>query len=266
MAVQSCLQGALYAVYAQVHACQNRAWACQHPPNCAGSGCYSPAHIRPAASAQASIRWCSLSSLIAVPPVGGSACCFFQQQGTPSLVGYWGVGSTCSAHGPACPSSTWCTQIFAAARLSGLLQAIHAGLCARGTAHLLHVVQPQLGRIAIPLVGGHHPLQLLQALHEGHRCRALLTHRPIEQRNHIPAEHRSPGVCPGHGLSHHLASCQQGKQLTLCKGSKPHMSCTRTCSPAQHDRVRGACHDLLVPLQRLQASDELHPTMLTCSA
>ena len=81
-----------------------------------------------------------------------------------------------------------------ATHLSGLLQATHAGLCLQGTAHLLHVVQPQLSRVAVPLVGGHYPLQLLQALHEGHRCRALLTHCPIQQRNHIPAEHTLPGV------------------------------------------------------------------------
>ena len=35
--------------------------------------------------------------------------------------------------------------------------------------------------------------------------------------------------------------------LSLCKGSKPQMSCTQTCSPAQHDEVRGVWHEL--PIQ-----------------
>lgn len=107
-----------------------------------------------------------------------------------------------------------------------LLDEVHPQLCvathssgtvSRGTTHLLHVVQPQLGRVAIPLVSGHYPLELQQALHEGHRCRALLTHCPIQQRDHIPAEHTSPGICPGHGSSQHPASCQQGEQLMLVR-------------------------------------------------
>ena len=165
----------------------------QHPPQCANGGCYSPAHTRPATGAQASIRCAASAGLsqshLWVPQhdVFHSAAWHPSPNGlhcSPTYKTNYGalklwqrlVCSRASMHFPIVVHPLLCV----AAHLSGLLQATHASLCLQGTAHLLHVLQPQLRRVAVPLVGGHYPLQLLQALHEGHRCRALLTHCPIQ--------------------------------------------------------------------------------------